>query len=30
MIKINKENFRQYVLEGNKPALVEFSAPWCT
>lgn len=30
MIKINKENFRQYVLEGKKPALVEFSAPWCT
>ena len=30
MIKITGDNFKANVLEGYKPALVEFSAPWCT
>ena len=30
MIKITADNFKTNVLEGEKPALVEFSAPWCT
>lgn len=30
MIKITTDNFKENVLEGAKPALVEFSAPWCT
>ena len=30
MIKITGDNFKANVLEGDKPALVEFSAPWCT
>lgn len=30
MIKITTDNFKGNVLEGSKPALVEFSAPWCT
>ena len=30
MIKITVDNFKENVLEGAKPALVEFSAPWCT
>lgn len=27
--KITNENFNELVLKGTKPALVEFSAPWC-
>ena len=30
IIKITVDNFKENVLEGAKPALVEFSAPWCT
>lgn len=30
IIKITDENFKEKVLEGAKPALVEFSASWCT
>lgn len=29
MIAMNKEKFNQYVMEGDKPVLVEFGAPWC-
>lgn len=28
--KLTIDNFKANVLEGDKPALVEFSAPWCT
>ena len=28
--KLTIHNFKANVLEGDKPALVEFSAPWCT
>ena len=30
IIKITVDNFKENVLGGAKPALVEFSAPWCT
>lgn len=30
MITLTEDNFRTTVLESDKPALVEFSAPWCT
>ena len=29
MIAMNKELFSEYVQQGSKPVLVEFSAPWC-
>lgn len=29
VINMNKELFDKYVKEGDKPVLVEFSAPWC-
>ena len=29
MIAMNKELFSEYVQQGSKPGLVEFSAPWC-
>ena len=29
MIAMNKEKFHQFALEGEKPVLVEFGAPWC-
>ncbi len=28
-ININKNNFRQLVLESDKPVLLDFWAPWC-
>ncbi len=28
-ININKDNFRQLVLESDKPVLLDFWAPWC-
>ena len=28
--KLTIDNFKANVLEGDKPALVEISAPWCT
>ena len=28
--KLTIDNFKANILEGDKPALVEFSAPWCT
>ena len=28
-IRVNKDNFRQEVLESDKPVLVDFWAPWC-
>lgn len=28
--KLTIDNFKANVLEGDRPALVEFSAPWCT
>lgn len=30
IIKITGDNFKTNILEAGKPALVEFSAPWCT
>ncbi|MDO5146411.1 MAG: thioredoxin family protein [Eubacteriales bacterium] len=30
IVKITKEEFEEKVLKADKPALVEFSAPWCT
>lgn len=29
MIEMNKELFQQMAVEGEKPVLVEFWAPWC-
>lgn len=29
IINVTKENFRQQVLEADKPVLVDFWAPWC-
>ena len=29
MIEMNKELFQQLAVEGDKPVLVEFWAPWC-
>ena len=29
MIEMNKELFQQLAVEGEKPVLVEFWAPWC-
>ena len=29
-IQINKDNFQELVLEGKKPVLIDFWAPWCT
>jgi len=29
MIAMNKELFQNHVMEGSKPVLVEFWAPWC-
>ena len=29
MIEMNKERFQQLAVEGEKPVLVEFWAPWC-
>ena len=29
MIEMNKELFQQMAVEGDKPVLVEFWAPWC-
>ena len=29
MIAINKELFQKYAVEGSKPVLVEYWAPWC-
>ena len=29
MMNLNQELFYQYAYEGEKPALVEFMAPWC-
>ena len=29
VIKINKENFRNEVLNSNKPVLLDFYADWC-
>lgn len=29
MIAMNKEKFNQFAMEGEKPVLVEFGAPWC-
>ena len=28
-LNVNKDNFRQEVLESDKPVLVDFWAPWC-
>jgi thioredoxin len=28
-INLNKELFHKYINDGNKPVLVNFSAPWC-
>lgn len=30
IVKITGDNFKTKILEGQTPALVEFSAPWCT
>lgn len=30
IVKITEDNFKTHILKGEKPALVEFSAPWCT
>lgn len=30
IITLNQENFNQEVLDSKRPALVEFSAPWCS
>ena len=29
MIAMNKELFQKYAVEGSKPVLVEYWAPWC-
>ncbi len=29
VINVTKDNFRQEVLESNKPVLVDFWASWC-
>lgn len=29
MIAMNQELFKQHAMEGSKPVLVEFWAPWC-
>jgi len=29
-ISINKNNFQELVLDGKKPVLVDFWAPWCS
>ena len=29
VIHVNKDNFKQVVLEADKPVLVDFWAPWC-
>lgn len=29
IINVTKENFKQQVLEADKPVLVDFWAPWC-
>ena len=29
MIAMNQDLFNQYVMEGSKPVLVEYWAPWC-
>lgn len=29
-IQIHKNNFQELVLEGEKPVLLDFWAPWCT
>ena len=29
MIHVSDENFEQEVLKGDKPAIVDFWAPWC-
>ena len=29
VISVNKHNFRQEVLESEKPVLLDFWAPWC-
>lgn len=29
MIEINKENFKELVLESDKPVFLQFSASWC-
>lgn len=29
VIEITKENFQQVVMDGEKPVLVDFWAPWC-
>lgn len=30
LVKITEDTFKTEVIAGSKPALVEFSAPWCT
>ena len=29
MIAMNKELFQKYIMEGDRPVLVEYWAPWC-
>lgn len=30
IINVTKENFKQEILEANKPVIIDFWAPWCT
>ena len=30
IINVTKDNFKQQILEADKPVIIDFWAPWCT